>query len=451
MPVPPNRTTNSVQRISVVACLVVFLLLLPSKLLAQNKFTGTLINKLDSTVIPFAAVRIPEIDKAILTDVKGAFSFDVSPKIDKITLNISAIGCKTAISYTRPFNRGEQVYIDLLPNALNDVAIKGLSAEEVVRKAVASIPSNYADSSYFSYSLYRYYEQVNGKFINLIEAEPVVMFRLSKEKKEIKANEAFAVKQVRRSRLRSFINGESNARDLPLIMRENPVYHLAAGSLAPGKLNSYYFSFDTSAHFSDYVINYTCTEFSSDVHGGSEPMNEDHFHGEAWEKGRLIIDRNSFAIKQVKRTTIRYPEYTYPRYNNFVWPDLKYTVELVDAQLEVNYEQVNGKWYVKSIYHKYANDFFTTGPMGGKKAYTISDVYEWESVALSKYTTKDVVDMFAAKDPFKKMNFAYDKHFWDEIAFPFHFHSKDSVYHDLERNGPIEDQFYAESKKDGSQ
>ena len=449
MRVQQNKNANCVCRNSMAACFVTFLLLLPPMLAAQNKFSGILINKLDSTIIPFAALRIPEIDKATLTDAKGAFTFDIPTEINKITLNISAIGCKTTVTYARPYNKAEQVYIDLLPNALNDVAIKGLSAEDVVRKAVASIPANYADSSYFSYSLYRYYEQVNGKFINLIEAEPVVMFRLSKDSKEISANEAFVIKNVRRSRLRPIINGESNKEDLPMIMSENPVYHLSVGALAPHKLSNYSFSFDTGSHSADYVVNYICKDFSSDTHKMLTVIGS--FFGESWEKGKLIIDRGSFAIKQCQRTTIRYPEYTYPRNNNFLLPDRKYTAELVDAELEVNYEQVNSKWYVKSIYHRYANDYFTTGPMGGKKAYTINDAFEWESMALSKYTTKDVVDMFAATDPFKKMNFAYDKHFWDEVAFPFHFYSKDSVYHDLERNGPIEEQFYAESKKDGRQ
>jgi hypothetical protein len=369
MRVQQNKNANCVCRNSMAACLVAFLLSLPTVMLAQNKFSGILINKLYSTVIPFAAVRVAEIDKAMLTDAKGAFMFDVPSNISNITLNISAIGCKTTVTYTRPFNKAEQVYIDLLPNALTDVAIKGLSAEDVVRKAVASIPANYADSSYFSYSLYRYYEQVNGKFINLIEAEPVVMFRLSKDSKEIKANEAFAVKQVRRSRLRPIINGESNKEDLQWLMSENPVYHLSFSSLLPGKLNKYSFAFDTANKTNDYIITYTCMQSSSETHGA--PYVGDGFYGESWEKGRLIIDRNSFAIKQVLRSSFRNPQYMYPKYNNFVLPDCKYTEELVDAQLEVNYEQVNDKWYVKSIYHRYANDYLTTGPMGGGRKHTL--------------------------------------------------------------------------------
>ncbi|MCW3120564.1 MAG: hypothetical protein JWQ38_56 [Flavipsychrobacter sp.] len=442
---PKNTGSNSI-RYRMMMRRLMLLLLTPVLLHAQTKFSGILYNKLDSTVIPFAAIRVPETGTSILSDTKGAFSFDVPGHINNITLSVTMIGCKTSLSYKRPFRKAEHIYIDLVPDTLNDVAIKGLSAEDVVRQAVKSIPVNYADSSYFSYSLYRYYERMNGRFINLIEAEPVVMFRLKSNRKEITANEAFAVRHMRRSRLRPVINGESNKEDLPKIMSENPIYHLAESSLAMGKFDRCEFNFDTTNRTRDYVISYVCKYFSSDSHGFNNPGST--FYGESWEKGRLVIDRGSFAIKRIQRQSIRNPKYNYPKNNNFVWPDLKYVAEFVAAEMEADYEQVNDKWYVKSICHKYTNNFIEVKKT--EPVYTLTDVYEWYSVNRSKYITKDVADMFAAKEQSKKMKFDYDKQFWDAAAFPFHYDDKDSVYHDLERNEPLEDQFYAESRKTGN-
>ena len=182
---------------------------------AQSLFHGILLNKSDSTGIANAAIKLIETNIYALTGLNGAFNFTVPANLKELNFEISAIGLKAEINYKRTFAKIEKIYVNMVPDTLNEFVIGGLSAEEVVRKAIALIPANYADSSYFSYSSYRQYELVNGVFRNLVEAKPAVMFHLTKTKSAINSKESFAVNQFRRSKFFRYPTNftETNAQD----------------------------------------------------------------------------------------------------------------------------------------------------------------------------------------------------------------------------------------------
>ena len=273
---------------------------------------------------------------------------------------------------------------------LGEFSFKGLSPEEVVREAVAAIPENFANKSYFSYSSYRQYKKINDEFVNLYEGQIVTMFRLKKNKKEIVADEAFAARHLRKTRYLSNLTNviEDNAADL---LAENPIYHLASSALLPSKLYSYYLSFDTSNKTDDYVINYLCSAYSTERHGilfsGKWP-----FSGESYETGRIVIDRSSFAFKKITRKSYRNPAYSYYLNPNDFCDRKRHYYEFGGGELDAEYEPHDGKWYLKALYHKYTNNFFVTG--FATNDYVNTDVFEWRSDSVSRYITKDLLNSF---------------------------------------------------------
>jgi hypothetical protein len=421
-------------------------MLLSNAAIAQNIFKGVLINKTDSSAIAYAAIYLQETNNSILTNDTGGFQFTIPKNIKEITLHIYAIGIKTNLTYKTPFDKTERIYLDKTSNQLSEVAVKGLSAEEVVRMAVASIPLNYVDSSYFDYSFYRRYQKLNGRYVNLFEAYPVVMFRLSKNKHKIRSQEAFAVNELRRSAYHADIMNALEDNPVDLLML-NPVYHLDSSSLNPVKFMSYRFSFDTTNKSNDYVIGYFCNDFSTDKHGIGDYDLRD-MKGEEWETGELVIDRASFAIKKISRKSRRHQDYHYiyfpPQNNLTVYDHHKYFFEFIDGDMQVVYKQHNGKWYLQEMHRQYSNEFYL--PVFGTKEFTITDFFEWYSDSTSRYTTKEYLDKF-----YQKMATAiheYDTAFWKNERFPFHYADKQTLYRDLLGDGPVERQFYDETKVD---
>lgn len=408
------------------------------RIFAQDIFKGLLINKVDSSAIAFAGIHVQETDKDIMTDEKGAFTFPVSPDVKKITFTISVIGNKTTLVYKRTFHDVEKIYLDVAPEALTEVTIEGVPPEDIVRKAVAAIQDNYMDTSYFSYSHYRQYQHVNNGFANLIEVQPVVMFRLSDTKHGINAEEGFAVTELRRTHF-SPNPGNIYETNIANLMAYNPIYHLSASSLDPHKFDSYKFSFDT-ARSDDYVINYYCTDFSSEGHG-IDDYSYDEFRGESWEMGKFIIEKGTFAIKEIQRTSYRYPGYHYPKYNNLLQPDRKYFVEFIAGKLIADYFLFNGKWYLKKLLHQYTNDFQN---VFNAQKFTITENFEWYSDTVSKYTSPALFNSFYSR--MKNGRYIYNRSKWDDVNFPFYFYKKEAVYKDLERKGPMDIQFENEGQ-----
>ncbi len=416
---------------------------------AQGTFRGVLINKMDSAVIPFAVLHAIEPDKSVLTDEQGNFEFPLPASVKEVTFDVSAIGYKGKVVYARTFGTIERVYVDIALNPLGEVAIKGLSAEDVVKKAVKLIPANYADSNYVAYAMYRQYQKVNGRYANLLEAQEATLFRVTKSASRIDAKEAIAFLQFRRVPYRYNQSNllENNPVDL---LAENPVYHLFDGSLNPGKFVDYKFNFDTTNKTRDYVIKYRSMAVCSEHHGWSDRIYWSRFfRGESFEEGRLVIDRSTFAIKSVERIATRYPNYVYdPFYpKNLVGGMKKYFVEFVKARLHCEYKEVNGKWYLSQLDHEYTDEFI----LPGFESYVdvITEAAEWSADSLSRYVPVELAGSFYDRPPLNS-GYPYNKNFWDETEFPFYFYNRDSVYRDIGRAGPIEAQFYKGSENSTS-
>lgn len=419
----------------------ILLLLNNSVLYGQKKFEGSLMNRTDGHAVGNAVIYVAQINATVTTDAKGKFSFPATSPGD-LALHIMALGCDTTVVYHSVPNTLVTIWVTILPNLLKEAKVVGVSAEEVVRKAVSLIPINYADSSYFAYSSYRQYEKVNDKFCNLGEAKPVVMFKISKEQQQLSAKESFAVEHLRRSKFFQNPNHPYSNNPADLLI-ENPVYHLFESSLYPERLSGYSFSFDTASKSTiDYLINYWCPTFSREIHG-CKPLKGD-FLGESWEHGKLIIDRQTFAIKQIERYAVRNRSYTYPRYNNLVIPERKYFCELADGALIVKYEMVNSRWYLKQLLHQYTNEFYRA--VSNSKDFVITNYFEWNANSNSRFVTEELLNRFYYE--MQMADISYDEEYWKANSFPFYLSNAAEVYKDLGDHGELVLQFLNSWKAD---
>jgi hypothetical protein len=412
---------------------------------SQTSFKGKLVNKQDSTPVSYAIIRSLNLGSFTQTNMDGEFKFNLPENLKTLKFEISAIGLRDTITVKRTHKVVEIIYIDRPLLSLTPVTIKGLSAKETVKLAVDMIPTNYSDSSFAAFSFYRQYEKVNDTFKNLIESQAVILFKLSLVNNRFKPDYGFDVEQMRRSVFKNVIaDMDYYQNDIADLLSEDPVYNLLYGALNPNAFNFYTFNFDTINKTDDFVIKYSCKEYTSETHGVGNIRDND-WYGEGTEEGRFVIDRKTYAFKKIERTAVRNKNFNYPKNNNLLLPSRKYYEEFVDGNLVTEYDQVNGKWFLTKICHAFTNEYFLG--MTAKKAFTITEAYEWYADSVTHFITSDMTNKFFIDTYLPSCNYIYNKDLWNKPLRPFYFYRKEDVYRDLEKKSPIEEQF----EKNGNQ
>ncbi len=411
----------------------------------QNSFKAILLSQQDSTPVAFAIVKMIETGNFAQTNSKGEFHFQIPQNLKKLHFEISAIGFHDTIIYNRTHSAIEKIYINRSPVSLSQVNIKGLTAKETVKKAVDMIPINYSDSSFASFSFFRQYDKVNGVFKNLIEAQTVILFKIAFAKNRITSSYGFDIEQMRRSNFNFDIDDSKYYQNnIAELLDQNPVYNLLQGSLNPNAFNFYTFNFDTTNKTDDYVIKYSCSEFSSENHG-VDNMRDLGWSGEGMEEGVFIIDRKSFAFKKIERTAIRNKDFNYPKNNNWVLPSRHYYAEFVDGKLVAEFEKNKSKWFLKKLCHTYTNEYFKGATT--TKEFTITENYEWYSDSVTHFIASDRTDKFYLDTYLPSCDYTYNKSEWDKRLPPFQYYKKEDIYDDLNTQSPIEEQFEKSGKQ----
>ncbi|MBP9548733.1 MAG: hypothetical protein KBE86_06220 [Chitinophagales bacterium] len=417
----------------------VFLFFIQS--LSAQTLNATLKNNRDSSVVAFAAIQINETNSFTTSDENGEFNFTVPEEIANIHLNISYVGCHDSILYQTAKGNHQIIYLQCDPTLLKDAVIEGLTAKDLVKKAIALIPNNYPDSSYVSAAFIRQYENVNGSFINLIEAKGWLLFTLNNRAKNNNWTEAFATENLRRSKYREIEN--FNEDDFSDVMFQNPVYHLQHSLLDLDGLKYFTYRYDTTSTDDNYTVLFQCNAFTTENHGVSN-YTSIGLQEEGIESGKLIIDKHTFAFIRIERNAVIRNGFNYPKFNNFILPDKLYTAEFVEGNLTINYQQINGKWYLLNIMHNYTNNYFKT--QTHEKTYSITKCFEYFLATPTRYINKDLFDKFNYNPELNTASYNYNADDWSINVPPYFFYPYKEVWKDLEKSMSLEEQFILNGK-----
>ncbi|MFY8021403.1 MAG: hypothetical protein ACOVP1_09405, partial [Bacteroidia bacterium] len=371
--------------------LIIFMLILFSEIghvHAQNLFQLNLLDQRDSLPISFAKVEDSKSHKTYRSDINGVVQLQFKKIPSYLNLEIKFIGYQGLISFSTAGIQEKTIYLEKQSFQLQEAKIKGLSAKEIMLRVVENIPNNYMDSSFLLLGNYRQYHQINGKYKNLIEAQMGIAHQIQHQQNEIKSKESFAIIQLRRSHYYYPID-DYVSDDIQDLMYENPVYYLMRKSLNPRAFDEYEFRFDTSSFISKktYLIHYKNKSLPAERHS-IDGYENGFFSGEAFEEGYFVVDKDSYALLEMERSSVRNPNYHYPQSNNYVMPNKKYTIEFGGAHLKLKFESKNNKYYLKEIYHQFTHDFFDATM--GIKRYQIAEFFEWNSILATRVLPKEL-------------------------------------------------------------
>ncbi|MEM9987247.1 MAG: hypothetical protein AAF804_19300, partial [Bacteroidota bacterium] len=402
----------------------------------QVFFQAKLVHQEDQRAMAFLTVRLQETGENTLSNEAGIVRFYLPQAKDTLHLQISGLGLREEITY-RPTYRGTEV-IQLEPRVaqLDEVLLEGLSARQVVAKAVAAIPDNYLSESHASHGFYRQYHRINGQYRNLIEAKTVVLHQRQAEEKSLKFDLAYALPMLRRSEMSYYVDASAYGEGMSFLMLHNFAYQLNSTTLHPSFYHLMDFSFDTITQ-ARYVISYSCPSYTSEYHGVSN-FEEVDLRGEGREYGRITIDRDSWAILRYERIARRNHDFDYPHANNFVLPSRRYRLYFDSGYLLVEYGQSGEHWILKRILHRFSNDYVHV--RRNRLAYTIEEFYEWHTDYLTKQVEAELVDSFVRHPNLSHLPYHYQPQAWQEIP-DFFFDLKEKIYADLSQESDLSEQF----------
>lgn len=122
----------------------------------SNELIGRILNSESQFEVPYATIQILEINVGIVANINGDFRIPLIHKTNNHIITISSIGYETKDLPLSTLVEGKENIIYLIPKieSLDQVIIQGTKSsaymppEEIVRKAITKIPSNYPTNPY---------------------------------------------------------------------------------------------------------------------------------------------------------------------------------------------------------------------------------------------------------------------------------------------------------------
>ncbi|KAA2218229.1 carboxypeptidase-like regulatory domain-containing protein [Maribacter flavus] len=137
---------------------------------------GQLVDTEKNEAIPFATIRIRDKAVGVTSNVDGTFKVPLEFKEIGEVLEISCLGYQTLLVELSTLMENEVNIVPLKPSAFElqeavvSAEIKKLSAKQIVKIAINSIPQNYPQNAFGLVGYYRDYQVKDKNYINLSEA-----------------------------------------------------------------------------------------------------------------------------------------------------------------------------------------------------------------------------------------------------------------------------------------
>lgn len=141
-----------------------------------NYIFGQLVDSTQNEPIPFASIKIKDKALGVITNIDGTFKIPLRYKALGEVIEISCMGYLSKEILIEKLSEDQGNIIVLRPDGfkLNEVVVSAniekISAKQIVRIAVNSIPQNYPVEDFNIIGYYRDYQVKNGNYTNLSEA-----------------------------------------------------------------------------------------------------------------------------------------------------------------------------------------------------------------------------------------------------------------------------------------
>lgn len=382
---------------------------------AQQQFTvsGIIRASKTQTILPYTIITIKHTNQATVSNEHGVFSFSFI-KSPNDTVVFSLIGYDKKEIAINTLSANDSLSIELTEKAfdLPVTQIPGLSAKEMVRKAIKNLKQNFPDSNLWLQSFYRQYHKEDDSYVRLIEAIVITNEKRYHDYVNSDKSEKVVVRALRRSDVREE-NKAQHGDHLMDLINENP-FKFPTGSVLNLKGIDYFdFHFTESKTAGETVI-----EFSSVL---SSDVKVQH--------GLIFIEDETFVIK---RLIIE----TFPNQNSkvrhFAAAGEPYLWKFRNGKYEISFRKINGQVIFDRMVKSYTHYLFDSKV--NSLAHIVEENFELQSEKSISTIPKNF--RFSLTSNLYSHGYLYDEHDWK--YFP---PLQQEIKADLEKHSPLIQQF----------
>lgn len=150
--------------------LILLLAITANKSYAQYRVaTGILIDTVTREPVSYAHLQIKGTNRGTVANSEGRFSLSVKEQLTGDTLVISSIGYAPLTLAVNQLSENDTLFLREANVTLNPIIVTPLSAKEIVRKSIQSIPVNYPHTAYQLQGFYLTATQECQKYVRLLE------------------------------------------------------------------------------------------------------------------------------------------------------------------------------------------------------------------------------------------------------------------------------------------
>ncbi|WP_158795816.1 carboxypeptidase-like regulatory domain-containing protein [Pedobacter sp. L105] len=365
---------------------------------AQNitKIEGVVVDE-NNITLPYVSVRIGA-GAGTVTNSEGSFIVEFSGMQLKDSLSVSCIGYKNIKIPLSNLHTGLRIRLSTAIISLNEIVIRPVSAESIIRRAMKNVPQNYVTGAFEMVGFYRETGRIDSNYLSFAEASLNILnqgYNSKKEKDLVVINKERSLKKV----------GDREV--------NNP-FHAAVKGVAYIVLDNDIVKHPGAIFGEDYL-----SKYKYDIVGSTSVNGEDAYVikfdqkdgvRKALYKGTVVIIKSSYAIVSVDFALspkgVPYTEPDVPFLQRPMMKLLGYSLEKVNEELSEKYVKLNGKWYpyfykIETTHHVKAKKQHIDGNLHISAELFISKVnehprnnYSKELVMPDDYVFKKVVENY---------------------------------------------------------
>lgn len=339
--------------------IILFLLIISNRSLQSQEFytiKGTIYDNTTNAALPFAQISVNNSTIGVASNTDGYFEINIPVENSKDSLVVYYLGYES-IKGKIPEILNNQISIRLNPVVLtlSEIEIIGLTAQEVIRQAVANIPDNYGSGPSILTAFIRVQKMINNKLVEFAEA----VVNDEKDGYYLYKQKALSEK-YRKSNLPELIK----ARVISDTVLVNSLDEVGKNAYCL----SCYFTRDIVEFYPKTIFDekeFKNYELHMDEITGQQGKKIYHIRFDQKDKireslwrGELFIDAGDFAVEKViLKPSLKNFDY----YNKRIKYFRTYTIrkmpgwiqEMPLGQTEVTYSKRNGKWCLNTIRNEY--------------------------------------------------------------------------------------------------
>ncbi len=295
--------------------------------------------------------------------------------------------------------------------------IQGLSAKEIIHKAIKNLEQNFADTNLLLQSFYRQYHKEDDHYVRLIEAIVITEEQPYINNINFSKSEKQFLKALRRSDVME-INKAQHGDHLMDLLNENPFKFPTGSVLNLRGIDYFNFHFAESNSLDEIVI-----EFTAKVSSADQIQN-----------GLIYIDEKTFVINRMIIETFPNPN---SKTKHFAAQGESYLWKFRNGRYEISFRQLNGQPVFDRITKSYTH--YLIDAKVHSLAHIVEENFELQSV---KIIGNDSTPFhFSSTSNLYSQNYFYHDSVW--INFPL---LPVLIKADLEKSIPLKEQFIRNGK-----